>query len=237
MPGLGTLVNMGLIVAGGLVGMVGGRLLDTRMQESLMRAAAVSVMFVGIAGAMEQMMSVHGAGLSSGGTAKIVISLSVGTLLGEALDIEGLIERLGRWLKRVSGSARDGSFVDAFVTASLTVSIGAMAVVGAIDDGLTGAWGTLALKGAIDAVIVCVMCASLGRGAIFSAVPVGIFQGSITLLARLLAPLMTDAAQAGLSMVGSILIFCVGANLIWERTFRVANMLPALVIAAALAFI
>ena len=81
------------------------------------------------------------------------------------------------------------------------------------------------------------MAASLGRGAIFSALPVAVFQGSITLLARLIQPIMTDAALANLSLVGSILIFCVGINLIWERTFKPANMLPAVVVAVALAFV
>ena len=126
--------------------------------------------------------------------------------------------------------------MNAFVTASLTVCIGAMAIVGSIQDGLTGDWSTLALKGALDALIVCVMTASMGRGCIFSALPVGVFQGSITLLARLIQPLMTAEALANLSLVGSILIFCVGVNLIWEKTFKTANMLPAVVFAVVLAF-
>ena len=235
MIGLGTVINAGAIVAGGIAGLVGGRLLTPRIQETLMRSTAVCVMFVGIAGAIEQMMSVHGSGLSSGGTARILVSLAVGSLAGEAADLEGLMGRFGAWVREKSGNGGDGSFVDAFVTASLTVCIGAMAVVGAIQDGVSGDWGTLALKGALDALIVCVMAASLGRGAIFSAIPVAIFQGSVTLAARGIAPLLTDAAVNGISMVGSILIFCVGVNLIWPKTFRVANMLPAVLVAAVAA--
>ena len=237
MIGLGTLINVAGIVVGGLLGLAGGRFLTTQIQDAIMKSTAVCVIFVGIAGAIEQMMSVHGAGLTSGGTARIVISMAGGALIGELLGIERGVERFGSWLKRVTGNGGDATFVNAFVTASLTVCIGAMAVVGSIQDGLTGAWGTLALKGALDLLIICVMTASLGRGCIFSAIPVGLCEGAMTLAASALQPLMTDAAINSLAMVGSILIFCVGVNLIWERTFRVANMLPALLIAVALAYL
>lgn len=123
------------------------------------------------------------------------------------------------------------------MTASLTVAVDAMSIVGAIQDGIAGDWSTLALKGAIDALLICTMTASMGRGCIFSAIPVLVFQGVITLLARLLQPIMTAAAVGNLSTVGSILIFCVGVNLIWGTKFRVANMLPALIVAVAAAFV
>ena len=111
-----------------------------------------------------------------------------------------------------------------------------MAIVGSIQDGILGDWSTLALKGALDCVIVCAMAASLGKGCIFSALPVGIFQGTITLMARFIQPIMTEAALVDLSLVGSMLIFCVGVNLIWEHTFKPANMLPAVVVAVVCAF-
>lgn len=237
MPGLGTLINVALIVVGGLAGLLGGRLITDRVQDGLIKAAAVSVMFIGIAGALEQMLAVDGPGLTSGGTATIVVSLAGGALIGELLDLEGLFERLGRWLRRVSGNEGNSAFLDAFLTATLTVCIGAMAIVGSISDGIAGDWSTLALKGALDALIICVMTASMGVGCIFSALPVALLQGSVTALARLIQPLMTAGALANLSMVGSILIFCVGVNLVWEKTFRTANLLPAVVIAAALAFV
>ena len=96
MPGLGTLINVALIIAGGLAGLLGGRLITERVQDGLMKASAVSVMFIGIAGALEQMLAVDGPGLTSGGTATIVVSLAGGALIGELLDLEGLFERLGR---------------------------------------------------------------------------------------------------------------------------------------------
>ena len=127
--------------------------------------------------------------------------------------------------------------MNGFVTASLTVSIGAMAIVGSIQDGIFGDWSILATKAVLDLIIVLVMTCSMGKGCIFSAIPVGVFQGVMTLLASLVAPLMAPAAMANLSTVGSVLIFCVGLNLIREEQLRVANMLPAIVLAVAAAFL
>lgn len=242
MVGLGTIINVACIVAGGLVGLLASSLVTARLQDALMKACGVCVMFVGIAGTLQRMLVAHLAAdgtvtLSSGGTVVLVASMAIGTVVGEAADIDGRFEGLGTWLRDRTGSSGDASFVDGFVTASLTVCIGAMAIVGSIQDGLTGDWSTLALKGSLDAIIVCAMAASMGKGCIFSALPVGIFQGCVTALATLLHPIMTDAALANLSLVGSALIFCVGVNLVWPRTFKPANMLPAVVVAAAMAFV
>ena len=147
------------------------------------------------------------------------------------------MERIGEWLRDRFANGAEGGFVDAFVTTSLTVCIGAMAIVGSIQDGILGDWSTLALKGALDCIIVCAMTASMGRGAIFSALPVGAFQGTITLLARFIQPIMTAEALDNLSLVGSMLIFCVGVNLIWGRTFKTANLLPAVVVAVVWALV
>ena len=127
--------------------------------------------------------------------------------------------------------------MDAFVTASLTVCIGAMAIVGSIQDGILGDYSILAAKAVLDLIIILVMTCSMGKGCIFSAIPVAVFQGSITALAGLIRPLMTEAALGNLSMIGSILIFCVGVNLVWGKKLKVANMLPAVVFAVAAAFL
>ena len=139
--------------------------------------------------------------------------------------------------KKKTGNARDAAFVEGFVTASLTVCIGAMAIVGAINDGIYGDYSVLLTKSILDFIIIIVMAASLGKGTIFSAIPVALLQGSITALSRLILPIMTDAALHNLSLVGSILIFCVGVNLVWGRMIRVANLLPAIPLAIAAAFL
>ena len=232
---IGTLVNTGAIVAGGLFGALFGRLIRERHQETLTVACGVGTMFLGVAGAMRYML--HSDLLPGGGAMLVVACLALGGLIGEILNIEGLFERFGEWLKQKTGNARDTQFVNGFVTASLTVCIGAMAIMGAIQDGISGDWSTLGAKSILDLIIVMVMTCSLGKGCVFSAVPVLLWEGGLTLLATLIRPVMTEAAMGYLSLVGSVLIFCVGLNLVWGKKIRVANMLPAVVLAVAAAFI
>ncbi|MDO4475762.1 MAG: DUF554 domain-containing protein [Lachnospiraceae bacterium] len=236
MRGLGTLLNMALIVAGGLLGMAGGSRLKENLRETLMTANAVAVLFVGMGGALSKMLVMENGQLQTNGTMMMIISMSVGALLGELLDLDGKFVRFGEWLKIRTGNSRDAGFVGAFVTASLTVCIGAMAIVGSIEDGINGDYSILLAKGVLDFVIILVMTSSLGKGALFSFIPVGIFQGSVTLLAGAARPLITEAAMSNLSYVGSILIFCVGVNLLFDKRIRVANLLPAIFAAAAMAF-
>ena len=231
MAGLGTLMNVAGILAGGLAGLIFGKFMTQRYQDTLTMACGVSVMFIGIAGTMEKMMSVAGQSLTSGGTMMMIGSFMIVSLLGEWMNIEHYLEELGRWLKAKTGSSGDKLFVDGFVTASLTVCIGAMAVVGAIQDGIYGNYSILAAKAVLDLIIILVMTASMGKGCLFCAIPVGVFQGFITFLARLIEPFMTEAALNNLSLTGSMLIFCVGVNLIWGKKIKVANMLPTLLIA------
>lgn len=194
-------------------------------------------MFIATAGAMQGMLSVEGGKILGGKSMLVVLALALGTILGELCKIEKGFERFGEWLKKKTGNSGDSQFVNAFVTASLTVCIGAMAIVGAIQDGIKGDFSTLAVKSVLDLIIIAVMTSSLGKGCAFSAIPVFVFEGLITLLARLISPLMTELAIAYLSLVGSILIFCVGVNLVWGKKFRVANMLPSVVFAVIAAYL
>lgn len=237
MAGLGTIINSAAIIVGGVFGLLFGKILNERIQDSLQKASGICVLFIGIAGAMEGMLKLSGLSLSAGRSMLIVASLALGALVGEILNIEHGFERFGEWLKVKTGNAKDKSFVEGFVTASLTVCIGAMAVVGSIKDGISGDYSILATKAILDFIIIMVMTCSLGKGCIFSAIPVAVFQGLITALARLIKPLMTDGALANLSLIGSILIFCVGVNLVWDKRIKVANLLPSLVFAVAIAFL
>lgn len=237
MVGLGTIINSAAIVVGGVFGHLFGKILKERIQDSLQKASGVCVLFIGIAGAMEGMLKIAGTSISAGRSMFIVASIALGALVGELLNIEHDFERFGEWLKVKTGNAKDKTFVEGFVTASLTVCIGAMAVVGSIKDGISGDYSILVTKAILDLIIIMVMTCSLGKGCAFSAIPVAIFQGLITALARLIKPLMTDAALANLSLIGSILIFCVGVNLVWEKKIKVANLLPSLIFAVAIAFL
>jgi len=234
---MGTVINCAGILIGGLFGLLFGRFFKENMQDSLTKVCGIATLFIGISGALEKMFSLQDGLIISSGSMLVVICLAIGTLFGELLNIEGGFERFGQWLKVKTGNAKDRGFVDAFVTASLTVCIGAMAIVGSIEDGLTGDYSILATKAVLDLIIVLVMTCAMGKGCVFSAIPVGVFQGSITLLSRLLIPVMTETALANLSLIGSVLIFCVGVNLVWGKKVRVANMLPAVVIAVIAAFL
>ena len=237
MYGLGTIINTAAIVAGGAGGALFGRFLKENVQDTLTVCCGVSTLFIAVTWALEQMLTVEDGAIVSHGAMLVILCLTIGAVIGELLNLEGAFERFGEWLKRKTGNAKDKRFVDAFVTASLTVCIGAMAIVGSIEDGITGDYSILATKAVLDFIIIMVMSCSMGRGAVFSAIPVAILQGSITALAGLVRPLMTTAALANLSMVGNVLIFCVGINLVWGKKVRVANLLPAIVIAVIAAFL
>ena len=237
MFGLGTIINTVAIILGGIFGGLFGKLLKDRHQESLCKVCGVCTIFIAITGALEGMLSISDGSLVSGHGLLVIICLALGALVGELLNIEDSFERFGEWLKQKTGNAKDKGFVEAFVTASLTVCIGAMAIVGSIQDGLTGDYSILLTKAILDLIIIMVMTCSMGKGCVFSAIPVFLLQGSVTCLARLIQPVMTEAALANLSLIGSILIFCVGINLVWDKKIRVANLLPSIVIAVIAAFI
>lgn len=238
MYGLGTLINTVAIVLGGILGLLFGKLIKERHQDSLTKACGISVLFIGTGGALAGMLSLGPDGSFSAGRSMLIVAcLTLGAIVGELLNIEGGFERFGAWLKKKSGSSEDKNFIDGFLSASFTVCIGAMAIVGAINDGIYGDISILVTKSILDFIIIMIMAGSLGKGCIFSAIPVALLQGGVTALARLIMPLMTDAALDNLSMIGSILIFCVGLNLVWGKKVRVANLLPAIIFAVGAAFL
>ena len=237
MIGLGTIINTGAILLGGLIGLFCRKALKESVQNTLIMACGLCSMFLGIGGTLEEMLIIENGKLNSQGALMMVICLALGSLLGELLDIERRFEQFGVWLKQKTKNENNKTFVDAFVTASLTTCIGAMAIVGAIQDGIFGDYTILATKAVLDLVIILIMTASMGIGCIFAAIPVAVFQGVITLLARLIEPLMTEQALSNLSLTGSMLIFCVGVNLVWGKKIKVANMLPSVIFAVIWAFL
>lgn len=219
--GLGTLINVAGIIVGGIIGLLGVKFLTENIRRTLQDACALTVIFLGAEGALKNFDAML-----------FIASLIGGGLVGAIIDIDGKFERFGIWLRTRSGNDGDTKFVDGFVTASLTVCVGAMAVIGAINDRLLHDSTILIAKSALDMIIILIMTASLGKGCIFSCISVGIFQGAITLLAGLIEPLMTEIALANLSGVGNVLIFAIGVNLLLpDKKISVANLLPALIIA------
>ena len=233
-PGIGILANVLGIIGGGLLGLGCGRLISERFQKTIMMSCAVAVIFLGLTGTVKEMLHIGSDGaVMLVGTNCMLASLIGGAVIGEAINLEDRMECFGRWLQQKTGSGGDTRFVEGFVMASMTVCVGAMAVIGSINDRLLSDPSVLFAKTAIDTVVVMIMTATLGKGCIFSAISVGVFQGIIFLLAGFLEPIMTSAALKSLSAVGNILIFCVGTNLFGLPHVRIANLLPALVIAVA----
>ena len=238
MIGLGTIINTAMVIAGGIIGLLFGKLIPERVQKTLLISNGIAVMFIGGGGAIAKMITAQdGGGFDTQRSLLLVLSLALGTVVGSLIDLEKQIGRFGDWLKKKSRSDKDNGFTDAFITASCTVCIGAMAVIGAINDAMFHDYSILIMKGIIDLITICIMTCTLGKGAVFSAIPVFLFQGIITVLAGLVKPVMTDLALENLSMVGNVLIFCVGLNLIRDRKIPVANMLPAILFAIAFSFI
>lgn len=232
---IGTLLNAGGVLLGGLLGLILGSLLSESLQDALMKVTGVSVIVLGLSGSLEGLNQASQAASPLPAPMLMIVSLALGTLIGELVGIETGFENLGHWLKTISKSEGDNGFVDAFLTTSLTICIGAMAILGAITEGLTGDYSILAAKAVLDLIVVLIVTASQGKGAIFSALPVFLLQGSITLLAQVLAPLVTDQVLANISLVGNVLILCVGLNLVFGKLIKVANLLPAVGLSAVLA--
>lgn len=230
--GIGTAANVLAIIVGGCMGLFLRGGLKQHYQDAVVKVLGLSTMFIGGAGAMTGLLSIQDGGLVTTDSLGMILSLVLGTLMGEALDFDGKMEHLGCWLKEKASRGEDNQFVEGFVTASLVVCIGAMAIVGSLQDALAGDPSTLYTKSILDFMIIMIFASTYGKGAIFSALPVGVLQGSVTLCASFLAPIFSDAVITNLSFLGSILVFCVGCNLAFGNRFRVANMLPALLIGA-----
>ena len=230
MRGIGTIVNVVAVLIGSCLGLCVKGGMKEKTQKILVQACGLATLFIGISGALEQMLVMDSEGIHAQGTLLLICSLVIGGFVGEALDIESRLDTLGERIRRIVKAKNDSRFVDGFVTSSLVICVGAMAVVGAVQDGLTGDYSMLLSKAVLDCIITLVFASSMGIGVLCSAVPLGIYQGAITLLAVFIAPYLTDTMISSLSMVGSVLIFGVGINLLWEKKLRVGNLLPALLV-------
>ena len=221
----GTLINTGAVLGAGVLGVI-----FKSFQETLMKACGVAVLFVGLSGVLEYMLTVEDKSLSTQGTMLLIFSLVVGALLGEAADIEGKVEHLGEWLKKKAHSEGDAGFVEGFVNTSLIICIGAMAIVGSIQDGLNHDPSVLIVKAVLDAVIVLVNASIYGKGAAFSSLPILVNEGMLTILAAMCGSFLSQQLIEQISFVGAALVFCVGLNMVFGKIIKVGNILPAMLI-------
>lgn len=233
MKGLGTLLNTGAVILGGMIGMCLKNGMKKNLQDILMQACGVSSLFIGAAGVLKGMLKINGNTIETQGSMLLILCLVIGSLFGEVIDIEAKMEWLGERIKKAVKAENDNLFVDGFVNVSLIICVGAMAIVGSIQDGIGGDYSLLAAKAILDMVLVIVFASSYGIGTVFSAIPIFVYQGGITVLAAVFGSFMSDLMIADLSFIGSALIFCVGVNIAFGKKFRVGNMLPALLAVAA----
>lgn len=230
MFGLGTIINTVAVICGGLLGMLFKKGIKDKVQQTLMAACGVSTIFIGIAGTLEGMLTTVEGNIKTKGTMLLIFSLVIGSVFGEIIDIEKRMDSVGEKLKKLLKAENDNRFVEGFVSASLIICVGAMAIVGSIQDGLTGDYSMLLAKSVLDFVIVTIFASSYGIGAMCSAIAVFVYQGAITLIANFGGNFIGEELIGYLSYVGSALIFCVGINITFGKRIKVGNMLPSLVI-------
>jgi uncharacterized membrane protein YqgA involved in biofilm formation len=221
----GVLVNAVLVILGSALGLLFGKLLSDRLNKAVMTGIGLCTLYIGISGTLK------------GENPLILIAAMVlGVVIGTLLDIDGFVQRLGDRAQALTRQ-KGGSVSEGFVTASLLFCVGAMAVVGSLEAGLTGNNATLYTKSALDFVAALFLASSLGFGVALSALSVLVYQGAIALLAGLLAPVMTTSAINELSSAGSLVIVALGLNLIGITKIKVADFLPALFIAPLISII
>ena len=185
MTGFGTMVNAAAILLGSTVGLLLKGGLPKRLQDIITSAVGLCVIFVGASGALAGLLAVSGDGLETRDTMMMIFSMAAGAALGEWMDIERRLEGLGAWCRtRIPAGHAGAGFVDAFVTSSLLFCVGAMAIVGSLEDGLSHNYSTLFAKSVMDGIMAAVFAAAMGIGTMFSVIPVVIYQGSITLLVQ-----------------------------------------------------
>lgn len=230
MFGLGTIINTAAVLVGGLIGLLFKKGIKERYEKTLMAACGVSTIFIGVTGALQGMFTVNDGKIETQGTMLLIFSFVIGGLIGEFINIEKRMDVLGEKLKKVFHAEKDNKFVDGFVNTSLIICVGAMAIVGSIQDGLTGDYSMLTAKAILDLVIVVIMTSTYGLGAICSAIPIFVYQGTITILGHFAGNVISEELIGYLSYIGSALIFCVGINITFGKKIRVGNLLPALLI-------
>ncbi|MBQ6714709.1 MAG: DUF554 domain-containing protein [Clostridia bacterium] len=214
----GAVVNFLLVIIGGVLGCFLKKGIPEKAKNILMQGMALCVFYIGVTGIFEDNINVL----------IVIISVGLGALIGELLDLDRLVNKLGENLeKKINKKGGNSKIAEGFVTATLLFCIGAMTVVGSIDSGIAGDNSTLYSKSLIDCISAIVFASTLGIGVVLSCFPVLIIEGGITLLAVLVEPILTERIIAHLSVIGSILIIALSLNMLGLTKIKVMNLLPA----------
>jgi uncharacterized membrane protein YqgA involved in biofilm formation len=229
MIGLGTLVNVAAILGGSMLGLVLKRGFPQRWQETILQGVGLCILVIGLQMALQSKQIIL-----------VIVSIVLGTAVGEALDIDNYLTRFGNWVeakvaRHKQSSTPAGSIGEGFIAASLIYCIGAMAIVGSIQDGLVGDHQILFAKSTLDGITAVIFTANLGIGVALSALSVFLYQGSLTILAVYMQSFMTPEIMTELTAAGGVLIMAIACNMIKIMTVRIANQIPALLVVVILA--
>lgn len=214
---LGTLVNAGAIIAGGILGMLLQKGLPENLRKTLMAGMGLCVVLIGLKGAF-----------GTGSEMLVILSVVIGSIIGVLLKLEQRLERVGNRLQVLFATRKSETFAKGFVTATLMYCVGAMAIVGSMDSGLRGDHSTLLAKSILDGVSSVILTSMMGPGVLLSAASVLVYQGAITLLAQVAAPILTERVITEMSAVGGLLVVGIGLNMIRKDHIPVGDMLPAM---------
>ena len=221
MIGIGTLVNAGAIIVGSILGILLKGGIPERVQNIIYTAVGVAVMFIGITGVIN----------NQGDSMLLVLSLVIGGVIGELCKLDEHMESLGEKIKKrfiKEGSAGSATFVEAFVSSTILFCVGAMAIVGSLNDGMLHDPSMLFTKAILDGITSIILAASLGVGVAFSAIPILIYQGILTVLSSILSGFFTETLIRNMSFVGNVIIFCIGLNFLFPKKVKTINFAPAL---------
>ena len=227
MIGLGTVVNCAAILLGCAVGLILKKGFPEKWRETIMYGVALSVFLIGVQMAQK-----------SQNVILVILSIVIGSVVGEALDLDGKMNRFGHWAEKKILGEKQGTattFGQGFITATLIYCIGAMAIVGSLEDGLNGNHQILYTKAVLDGILSVILSANMGAGVGLSAVPVGLYQGGMTLLAFWLQNLLTPEIIAEISATGGVMIMSIGVVQAQLASIRLANQIPALLVVVILA--
>lgn len=219
----GAIVNAAAVIVAGIIGRTVGQAIPKRIADTIMKGLGLVVIYIGISGALdgEQILVT-------------IISIALGALIGEAIDINLRLENLAERVEKKLSHGDGGSVAEGMCAGTLLFCVGAMAVVGSLQAGLTGDCSTIFTKSLIDFIAAIVLASTMGIGVAFAAVPLFIYQGAITVFAGALSPYLSDFAVAEMSCTGSLLIFALGLNMIGAAKVKVANYLPAIFLPMAI---
>ncbi|MGO1469706.1 MAG: DUF554 domain-containing protein [Tissierella sp.] len=215
---VGTIVNVLTIIIGSLIGYFMRNGIKEEYKTTIMDGLGLAVLIIGIMGSIE-----------TESVLIVIISIVIGSIIGEIIGIEKKLDNMGYKLEKRFGNG-DSNFSKGFITSTLVFCVGAMAIVGSLEAGLTENYQTLFAKSILDGVAAIIFTSTLGIGVIFSIFPVFLYQGGITLLSASLKDILTPDIINEMSAVGGLLILAIGINLLGIKKIKIGNMLPSLLV-------